>query len=118
MEVSGNFSQILDPKTNFLAGFHRNRVNSDTFEALVQHPTEQSLLLRRPALLRSGIRCSDSARTRMGASTRVEWLVDGEEGPVAKAATDIYAMEAETDKLAKTLPDGLKEIAESGVRCS
>ena len=30
--------------------------------------------------------------------------------------TKMKAMEAETDKLAKTLPDGLKEIAESGVR--
>ena len=30
--------------------------------------------------------------------------------------TKMKAMEAETTKLAPTLPDGLKEIAESGVR--
>ena len=32
--------------------------------------------------------------------------------------TKMKAMKAETDKLATTLPDGLKEIAQSGVRAA
>ena len=39
MEVSGKFSQFLDPKNDFFVCFERNRVESDNFEELVQHPS-------------------------------------------------------------------------------
>ena len=39
MEVIGNFSWILSTDFAFLASLYRNRMNSDRFQPLVQHPT-------------------------------------------------------------------------------
>ena len=38
MEVSGNFLWISGLDIDFLASLYHNRVNSDSFEPLVQHP--------------------------------------------------------------------------------
>ena len=38
MEVNADFSQNLGPKYCFFECFYPNRVNSDTFQFLVQHP--------------------------------------------------------------------------------
>ena len=40
MEVSGNFLWISGLDIDFLASLYHNRVNSDSFEPLVQHPSE------------------------------------------------------------------------------
>ena len=42
MEVSGNFLWISGLDIDFLASLYHNRVNSDSFEPIVQHPTVQS----------------------------------------------------------------------------